>query len=159
MKFEHLIQINDPQNPPIAPPIAPLTRSQIWRGLVHRARQPKQFIEALDACEVNVYGDTVLTRTLTFGQLVIHDQVTFTPEDSIRYDIEASSEVPGGTLLMTIEEPGPGQLFVRFAYDTGALAGGPPREAFYDEYVKQAYVEADVESIMTIRKMLAEGAL
>ena len=77
----------------------------------------------------------------------------------MRYDIEASAEVPGGTLLMTIEEPGQEQLFVRFAYDTRAIAGGPPREAFYDEYVKQAYVEADVDSIMTIRKMIAEGTL
>ena len=155
MKFEHLVQINDPLNPLIDP----LTRSQLWRGLVRRAKQPKEFVETLDACEINVYSELVFTRTLTFGRLVIHDQVTLTPEESVRYDIEASREVPGGTLSMTIEEPGLEQLFVRFAYDTRAIEGGPPREAFYDEYVKQAYVEADVDSIMTIRKLLAEGAL
>ena len=155
MKFEHLVQINDPHNPLIDP----LTRSQLWRGLVRRAKQPKEFVETLDACEINVYSELVFTRTLTFGRLVIHDQVTLTPEESVRYDIEASREVPGGTLSMTIEEPGQEQLFVRFAYDTRAIEGGPPREAFYDEYVKQAYVEADVDSIMTIRKLLAEGAL
>ena len=155
MKFEHLVQINDPFNPLIDP----LTRSQVWRGLVCRAKQPKKFVETLDACEINLYSEHVLTRALTFGRLVIHDQVTLTPEDSMRYDIEASAEVPGGTLLMTIEEPGHEQLFVRFAYDTRAIAGGPPREAFYDEYVKQAYVEADVDSIMTIRKMIAAGTL
>ena len=155
MKFEHLVQINDPLNPLIDP----LTRSQVWRGLVRRAKQPKAFVETLDACEINVFSELVLTRALTFGRLVIHDQVTLTPEDSVRYDIEASSEVPGGTLLKTIEEPGPEQLFVRFAYDTRAIEGGPPREAFYDEYVKEAYVEADIDSIMTIRKMIVEGAL
>ena len=155
MKFEHLVQINDPLNPLIDP----LTRSQLWRGLVRRAKQPKEFVETLDACEINVYSELVFTRTLTFGRLVIHDQVTLAPEESVRYDIEASREVPGGTLSMTIEEPGLEQLFVRFAYDTRAIEGGPPREAFYDEYVKQAYVEADVDSIMTIRKLLAEGAL
>ena len=155
MKFEHLVQINDPLNPLIDP----LTRSQLWRGLVRRAKQPKEFVETLDACEINVYSELVFTRTLTFGRLVIHDQVTLAPEESVRYDIEASREVPGGILSMTIEEPGLEQLFVRFAYDTRAIEGGPPREAFYDEYVKQAYVEADVDSVMTIRKLLAEGAL
>ena len=97
MKFEHLVQINDPFNPLIDP----LTRSQVWRGLVCRAKQPKEFVETLDACEINLYSEHVLTRALTFGRLVIHDQVTLVPEDSVRYDIEASAEVPGGTLVMT----------------------------------------------------------
>ena len=37
--------------------------------------------------------------------------------------------------------------------------GGPPREAYYDEYLKQAYVEADVDSILTIRRLIVEGRL
>ena len=155
MKFEHLVQINDPLNPLVDP----LTRDQLWRGLKRRAESPKEFVLALDAADITLGGENVLTRTLTFGHLVIRDQVTFSPQHDVRYDIEASAEVPGGTLVMTIEEPAEEQLFVRFAYDTRAVEGGPPREAYYDEYLKQAYVEADVDSILTIRRLIVEGRL
>jgi Domain of unknown function (DUF1857) len=155
MKFEHLVEINDPLNPLIDP----LTRNQLWRGLVRRAENPKEFVLALDACEITAHGDNTLARALTFGRLVIRDQVTLRPEHEVRHDIEASAEVPGGTLVVTIEEPDAGQLFVRFAYDTRAIEGGPPRDAYYDEYVKQAYVEADVDSIVTIRRLIVEGKL
>ena len=155
MKFEHLVQINDPLNPLVDP----LTRDQLWRGLKRRAESPKEFVLALDAADITSHSENSLTRTLTFGHLVIRDQVTFSPQHDVRYDIEASAEVPGGTLVMTIEEPAEEQLFVRFTYDTRAIEGGPPREAYYDEYLKQAYVEADVDSILTIRRLIVEGRL
>ena len=155
MKFEHLVQINDPLNPLVDP----LTRDQLWRGLKRRAESPKEFVLALDAADITSRGENSLARTLTFGHLVIRDQVTFSPQHDVRYNIEASAEVPGGTLVMTIEEPAEEQLFVRFAYDTRAVEGGPPREAYSDEYLKQAYVEADVDSILTIRRLIVEGRL
>ena len=37
--------------------------------------------------------------------------------------------------------------------------GAPPRDAYYEEFVKQAYVEADVDAIVTIRRLIGEGAL
>ncbi|MHA0111691.1 AtaL-like protein, partial [Klebsiella pneumoniae] len=40
MKFNHLIQINDPLNPLIDS----LTREQLWRGLVLRAESPRLFM-------------------------------------------------------------------------------------------------------------------
>ena len=40
MNFEHLIQINDPENP-LAPP---LTREQLWQGLSHRIENPVPFL-------------------------------------------------------------------------------------------------------------------
>ena len=40
MKFEHLVEINDPMNPLLDT----LTREQLWHGLVLRAEQPKLFI-------------------------------------------------------------------------------------------------------------------
>lgn len=155
MKFEHLVQINDPLNPLVDP----LTRDQLWRGLKRRAERPKEFVLALDAADITLRSENILTRTLTFGHLVIRDQVTLSPQHEVRYEIEASAEVPGGTLLMRMEEPAPEQLFVRFIYDTHAIEGGPPREAYYDEYLKQAYVEADVDSIVTIRRLIVEGKL
>ncbi len=155
LQFEHLVQINDAANPLIDP----LTREQLWRGLQHRAESPKEFVLALDSFAVLARGDNTLTRALTFGSLTIRDRVVFTAATSVRYDIEATGTVPAATLVMTIEEPAPAQLFVRFQYDVKAVMGAPPREAFYDAFVKQAYEKADVDSIVTIRRLAAENAL
>ena len=155
LQFEHLVQINDATNPLIDP----LTREQLWRGLKHRAESPKQFILALDSFAVLARGDDTLTRALTFGTLTIRDRVVFTAPTSVRYDIEAAGSVPAATLVMTIEEPAAEQLFVRFQYDVKAVTGAPPREAIYDAFVKQAYEKADVDSILTIRRLVLENAL
>jgi hypothetical protein len=40
MRFEHLVEINDP----LMPLLTELTREQLWRGLVLRAEDPTQFI-------------------------------------------------------------------------------------------------------------------
>ena len=155
MKFEHLIQINDPLNPLIDP----LTREQLWRGLKRRAEQPKQFMQTLDSVEIAERSDGSLTRALTFGKLMVHDRVRFVEPVQVRYEIEGSAEVPAATLVVTIEEPAPEQLFVRFEYAVKAVMGAPPRDAYYDEFVKQAYVEADVDAITTIRRLVSEDAL
>lgn len=155
MKFEHLVQINDPLNPLVDP----MTREQLWTGLKRRAENPKEFVIALDDVEIFDRDADSLRRALTFGKLVVRDRVHFTHHHEVRYEIEASVEVPAATLKVAIEEPAPGQLFVRFTYDVKAVMGAAPREAYYDEFVKQAYVEADVDAIVTIRRLIDEGAL
>ena len=49
MKFEHLIEINDPLNPLMDT----LTREQLWRGLVLHAESPKLFVPHLDECTID----------------------------------------------------------------------------------------------------------
>ncbi|MBX9850071.1 MAG: DUF1857 family protein, partial [Rhodocyclaceae bacterium] len=46
MNFEHLIEINAPGNPMIEP----LSRNQLWQGLVIRAENPELSVLGLDAC-------------------------------------------------------------------------------------------------------------
>lgn len=155
MKFEHLVQINDPLNPLVEL----LTREQLWRGLKRRAEQPKQFMKTLDTAEIVECNPGTLTRTLSFGTLTVRDRVRFVDAVQVRYEIEGSAEVPAASLTVTIEEPAPEQFFVRFAYDVNAVMGAAPRDAYYDEFVKQAYVEADADAITTIRRLVSENAL
>lgn len=155
MRFEHLVQVNDPANPLVDP----LTREQLWRGLRRRAESPKEFVLTLDSVDILERGEDRLTRVLTFGNLVIRDQVVFIATTEVRYEIEAAAGVPAATLVTTIEEPAPAQLYVRFKYDVKAVMGAAPREAFYDAFVKQAYEIADVDSIFTIRRLVEENVL
>jgi len=153
MQFEHLIEINDPLNPLIDM----LSRDELWRGLVLRAESPRLFVPHLDECTLTDRSDTLLSRSLRYGDLVIHDRVTFDAPHAVRYDVPAQGDIPESSLLMTIEEPQPDALFVRFEYDDGKADSD--EEAFYNEFRRSAYEEADIDTIRVIRQLAQEGLL
>lgn len=153
MKFSHLIQINDPFNPLIEP----LSREHLWRGLVLRAENPLLFVIGLDRFEILERGENALARVLHFGSLSLRDRVSFSPMTQVRYEIEAAEDSPAAGLVMTIEEPEPGQLFVRFNYETLPRGAMAPLDELYGSLAKQAYVEADIDTVSTIRRLAAEA--
>jgi hypothetical protein len=155
MKFNHLIEINDANSPWIDP----LTRAQLWRGLVWRAEQPVSFVVGLDSCEIVERLPDGVRRELRFGDLRIADRVTYEPLEWVRYDTQAQDEMPAANLVMSIEEPGLGALFVRFEYDSGPNAQQGSVEALYDDFRKSAYEEADIDTISRIRQLALEGRL
>jgi len=155
MKYAHLVQINDLLNPLIDA----LSREQLWQGLKLRAYDPKQFVIGLDRFELLSQSENGLERELHFGHLTVRDKVTFTPLSQVRYEVQAAGEVPAATLVTTIEEPEPDQLFVRFEYDTRPVDGAPPVEPYYQQFMKEAYKEADIDAIRIIRRLVAEGKL
>ena len=155
MNFEHLIQINDPENPLIAP----LNRSQIWEGLVHRIENPMPFLPGLESCTILERQANELLRELNFGPAVIQDRVTLAEAQWVRFDIQPSPTHPGGSLTITIEEPQPAFLFLRFAYRTTLASDPNSEERAYIEYIKSAYHQSDVDCVRLIRTLAAEGAL
>ncbi len=153
MKFEHLVVINDPLNPLIEP----LMPTQLWRGLVLRARAPKLFVPWLDDCDIIVNAPDRLKRVLRYGDVTIRDQVQFEPEQLVKYDIPAQNDIPASTLTMHIEAPGADALTVRFSYedDVDEVAGS--MDAFYNEFRRSAYQEADIDTVRIIRELAADG--
>jgi len=151
LRFEHLVQINDPRDPRVAP----LTHEQLWRGLVLRAEFPGTFVPWLDGCEIEREGEHALVRTLTFGSQVVRERVRFDPQRSVDY------EVLGGEahyrLSMRIEERGDDELYVRFLYEAESpdhREGGPLAGA-----IKEAYRFADIDTVFRIRQLAASGVL
>lgn len=154
MNFEHLIQINDPENPLIAP----LQRDQLWQGLLYRVENPLPFLPGLESCTILERQAETLLRELDFGPAVIRDRVTISEPHSVRFDIEPSESHPGGSLQIAIEEPEPAFLFLRFTYET-TLADSPNSEdRAYIEYVKSAYHQSDVDCVRIIRTLAAGGS-
>lgn len=151
MQFQHLIEINDPLNPLIEP----LTREQLWRGLMLRAESPTLFVPWLDECTLDERDGEILRRTLRYDALLIQDQVTFSPQTSVRYDVPAQADIPQSSLIMRIEEPQPGALFVRFEYAVAKT--DDEMDAFYNEFRRSAYQESDIDTIRVIRQLTAEG--
>ncbi|HEY5800965.1 MAG TPA: SRPBCC family protein [Burkholderiaceae bacterium] len=155
MKFEHLIEINDIMNPLLDQ----LTREQLWAGLVLRAESPKLFVPHLDDSEISARTATSMQRKLRYGDLVVQDTVTLDPMDSLTFDVSAQENILASSLVMTIEEPGNGNLYVRFAYDDGADAASDAANEMYNDFKRSAYVEADIDTIRIIREMADQGRL
>lgn len=153
MNFEHLIQINDPENPLIEA----LNRDQVWQGLLYRVENPVPFLPGLESCTILERQANELLRELDFGPAVIRDRVTIAQGHSVRFVIEASEVHPGGSLHIAIEEPEASFLFLRFTYET-TLANSPNSEdKAYIEYVKSAYHQSDVDCVRIIRTLAAGG--
>lgn len=153
MKFAHLIEINDPLNPLIDP----LSREQLWRGLVLRAEEPQMFVPWLDACHIVERSEGSIQRELRYGEVVIRDKVTFLPQLQVRYHVPEQNDIPTANLCMTIEEPQPGILFVRFEYDDNVMDTEGSEDAFYNQFRRSAYQESDIDTIRTIRQLAAYG--
>ena len=155
MKFEHLIEINDPLNP-LADT---MTREQLWRGLVLRAEDPKMFMPHLDECTLGERQSGSFARRLRYGELVIDDVVHLSPLQEVRYEVPAQGEIPASRLTMTIEAPSEGVLWVRFLYDDGNVSATDEMGKMYEDFKKSAYQEADIDTIKIVRQLAAEGKL
>lgn len=153
MRFEHLIEINDPHNPLIPP----LTRAELWRGLMYRVENPIPFLPGLDRCVILERQAAELRRELHFGATTIQDEVSFEEGQRVHFAIAPSDNHAGGELTITIEEPAPGHLFLRFAYRTTLAEGAQLEDRGYTEYVKSAYHASDVDCVRIIRVLAAGG--
>jgi glyoxylase-like metal-dependent hydrolase (beta-lactamase superfamily II) len=153
VNFEHLIQINDPLNPLLAP----LSRQQLWKGLMTRVENPVPFLPGLESCEIVERSDAGLTRVLRFGQATIRDRVTCRSEEWVCFEVVPGPGHAGGSLTITIEEPSPSVLFLRFAYRTSLPEATNGEELRYAEYVKSAYHESDLDTVRLIREMSVAG--
>jgi hypothetical protein len=148
MRFEHLVQINDPLNPLIEP----LTRGQVWQGLLLRAERPQVFTAHLVGARIVVRGEYYLARELDFGSFKVRDRVRLEPMQRMLIETDPSDDFSFGTLTVTIEEPGVDHLQLRFEYVVQRTHGETlQQEASYDRLVKAAYHAADIDCVRIIR--------
>lgn len=151
MNFEHLIEINDPGNILLEP----LSRNQLWQGLVLRAEQPELSVVGLDGCVMLERKIDYLRRELRFGSLRVQDEVFLIPTQEVRYEIMASELFPASTLTMRIEEPYSGHLFIRFSYGNV----DDENDDMVRDHLKQAYIQADNDTVAVIRELAKMGKL
>lgn len=150
LEFEHIIQVNDPGNDEI--PM--LSRSQLWEGLVLRARRPDKFNNSLQVTTQD-YGEGEFERIIDVGEVRFRERVLLYPDESIHTETLEEFDQIDARSVTQLEEPEEGYLFVRFSYrreldeDGGVDVG---------EHLKSAYLQTDRDAIGLIR-MLAESGL
>jgi Domain of unknown function (DUF1857) len=159
MRYEHLVQINDP----LMPLLDTLTRNQVWQGLMVRAEDPTQFVLGLEGASIHsheVHGDVhELTRTLDFGSFRVEDRVRLVRDRSSEVRTEAGPTWPASRLTITIEEPRPELLFLRFVYESDEAAGDDERDPVIIGLREQAYERADLDTVVRIRALAEQGLL
>ena len=153
MKFEHLIQINDPENPLIIS----LHREELWQGLLQRALDPRPFLPGLESCHILEKSEGGWRRELNFGPATIEDVVTLHETKWVCFTTQPSSGHAGGSLTIYIEEPQPNMLYLRFVYQTNLGENGQLEDHAYIEYVKSAYHQSDIDTVRIIRTLAASG--
>jgi hypothetical protein len=153
MHYEHLVQINDLNDSRVTP----LTREQLWQGLVARAERPQYFLIGMDECRISERVGNTMRRAMRFGNRWVCDRVTYAPLVEVRFDVEPTDEIAAAQLIIGIEEPQPGELFLRFTYTLESGCADVVGEA--DEYRKAAYRQSDVDTARRIRQFVEAGLL
>lgn len=159
MRYEHLVQINDP----LMPLLDALTRGQLWRGLVLRAEDPTQFVLGLETATIHSrrdLGDEVeLVRTLDFGSFKVNDRVRLVPKQRSEIHTGAGPTWPASRMTIEIEEPQPELLFLRFLYEADEAVGDGELGAVATTLREQAYERADLDTVARIRALAEDGWL
>ncbi len=156
MHFVHVIEINDPHNPLLAG----LTRELLWRGIVRRIERPMEFLPQLSSCLIVNRGATEVARELDFADFTVHDRVRLEPMQQIRIDTQAARSLPAGRLVIAIEAAAGENLQLRFSYDVEReRSTDVEMEQQYDRYLQSAYLQADIDSVKTIRNLADRGVL
>lgn len=150
LEFQHIIQINDPAQlaiPDIAIP-------DLWEGLVFRTKCPGYFNPSL-ASKIEHISDTEFLRHLHFGKETLVDRVRLVKHESIHTSTDTGGQHMFAESMTCIEEPAPGHMIIRFEYrrESANVAG----EIAVDEYIKQAYVQNDVDAVRTLRDIIRTG--
>ena len=111
LEFEHIIQVNDPTNGEL--PM--LTRSQLWEGLVLRARRPDRFNSSLQVT-TKEYAEDEFERVIDVGDAKFYELVMLYQDEKIHTQTMEEYEQIDAESVTHLEEPEEGYLFVRFSY-------------------------------------------
>jgi hypothetical protein len=154
MRFEHLLQVTDPADPRVPP----MSRDELWRGLLRRVETPQQFPLGPDRCELHAGARAdERRRSIHFGALRFEDRVRLLPGERIEFVPEPHEGAAPVCLTITIEAPSAGTLFLRFVYtaDDPLDAG----EKSLQRYREQAWLELDRDMLRTLREWQAQRNL
>lgn len=151
LEFEHIVQVNDLNNNQLTP----ITRTQLWRGLVLRARSPDKFAEGMQ-CQSQELCDNEFVRIIEVGGTSFCEKVVLYPQDKIHTSTLEQLEQIDAQSTTRIEEPEAGYLFVRFSYRRELETNTDAVDVA--EHLKAAYVRVDRDAVAMIR-MLAESKL
>jgi hypothetical protein len=151
-RHEHIVRINDVT----IPMSAWLTREQLWIGLAATMREPGTHDESIDACTIISRTADALELRIARGHATVLQTITHRPPNAIRVDSQCEASGESATLEILIEEPAPGALFVRFAFE---LPDSASEDSAEEGNARRAAYEAYARDIVRSARRLASGVV
>ncbi|HWO25933.1 MAG TPA: AtaL-like protein [Kofleriaceae bacterium] len=150
---------------PVNPPgELPLTREQVWTGLVLKARDARSFLPAgfCTRCTVVAEGDGFLMREAVILGNELTEIVTFAPQHKVSFHQVKSPQE--GVIVNQILEDESGALLLRFYAYLGLVGAAPGSE---QERAAQAALDSEergykaalLSTLARTRALAKEGAL
>ncbi|WP_410952940.1 SRPBCC family protein [Pseudomonas sp. S1(2024)] len=134
-----------------------LNRSQVWEGLVSKARNAVPFVAAITECNiVEDKGDRFIREVLLHGER-LQELVIFTEEQQVEF-VRLSGNARG--IIKNVIEEENGELYLRFTFDF-SLPGAKPgseEETAFAEGMQKSYLGAVKSTLDTIRNKVKKAA-
>ncbi|MDA9498573.1 SRPBCC family protein [Bradyrhizobium sp. CCBAU 11357] len=141
----------------------PLSRAQVWRGLVLKARDARLFLppDLCTHCEVVEESATHIVREATIAGDDLREIVSFEPERKVTFFQAAGPRE--GAIINELFEDEAGALQLRFYCYTGLrdkTPFGPEEQAEQAQFDSdKGYKAALLSTLKRTRELLAEGKL
>ena len=143
--------------------VTPLTRAQVWKGLVLKARDARLFLppNLCTRCEVVEESATHIVREATIAGDDLREIIAFEPEKKVTF-FQATGPREGAIINELFEDDA-GALQLRFYCYTG-LRGkkpfGPEEQAEQAQFDSdKGYKAALLSTLRRTRELIAEGKL
>jgi hypothetical protein len=141
----------------------PLTRAELWRGLVLKARDAREFLPPglCTQCDVVEESASHIVREVTIAGASLREIITFEPESKVTF-FQATGPREGA-IINELFEDASGALHLRFYGLLGMRGkepGGPEEkaeQAWLDS--ERGYQSALLSTLKRTRELLAAGKL
>ncbi|GAA1496274.1 SRPBCC family protein [Paeniglutamicibacter kerguelensis] len=142
----HVLPVNDNDS-------IPLTRAQLWDGLVMKANNALPFVAAMSECTVtDRISDTVFDRDIVVNGQASTERITLQEPKRVVFTRIAGSVL--GTIANEIEgDDNDLRLRFSFALVIPDVEPGSAEEDAYAEGMKSEYLKAVESTIATVRQM------
>ncbi|HEX4422013.1 MAG TPA: AtaL-like protein [Kofleriaceae bacterium] len=135
---------------------SPISRAEVWQGLVRKADNALPFVPQITSCKV-IERETAtrFVRDIELGGAKLRERVELTPERQVTFTRLAGPVL--GTIRNMIDDT-PEGLALRFAFALEVTGASPAEEAAYARTMEQAYLGAVDATLAAIRTLHDQAA-
>ena len=145
---------------PVNPPGEdfPLSRAQMWRGLVMKAENALPFVPIMQSCKVLERFPDGLRREIVLRGESMRERITYTPEIEVRFVREHTEHL--GWIVNAIHDSAFGLLLsFSFALRMPGTEEGSDAERAAGDAVRDSYLGAIDSTLAATRRAFREGTL
>ncbi|EJM56620.1 Protein of unknown function (DUF1857) [Pseudomonas sp. GM49] len=134
-----------------------LNRSQVWEGLVSKARNAVPYVSAITECNiVEDQGDRFIREVVLHGER-LQELVILSIEQQVEF-VRLSGNARG--IIKNVIEEENGELYLRFSFvfSLPGVSAGSDKELEFATGMQNSYLDAVRSTLQTIRNKVSQSA-